>query len=136
MTNQEAFNIVLFALRQQGDACIVPGTQFSEQPTCLYRGPEGCKCAIGHLMPDAVYDPRMEGRGLPVLLNQAAASQALRDAFANLKPSLLDELQWAHDRILAVQGPRAWEERMKYLAALNSLDYTPLGLDYIPSRAQ
>jgi len=27
---------------------------------CFYRGPNGCKCALGHSIPDNVYDPRFE----------------------------------------------------------------------------
>lgn len=28
---------------------------------CVYRGPGGLKCAVGHVIPDEVYDPKMEG---------------------------------------------------------------------------
>jgi hypothetical protein len=35
---------------------------------CLYRSPNGLKCAIGHCIPDELYGPSMEGKGLQSLL--------------------------------------------------------------------
>ena len=30
---------------------------------CAYRGANGLKCAVGHCIPDDVYEPDMEGKG-------------------------------------------------------------------------
>jgi len=38
---------------------------------CFYRGPHGCKCALGHSIRDEDYDPSLEGRR-PRLRNQLA----------------------------------------------------------------
>lgn len=32
--------------------------------TCLYRGPNGAKCAVGFLIDDDLYDPLMEDEGI------------------------------------------------------------------------
>lgn len=33
--------------------------------SCLYRGPNGTKCAVGCLIPDDLYEPSMEGKSVP-----------------------------------------------------------------------
>lgn len=37
---------------------------------CLYRGPNGMKCAAGHLIPDEKYKPKIEGDPILLLLSQ------------------------------------------------------------------
>lgn len=90
MTPQEIYNTVVSHLLAQGEpARIVDNTGAQ----CMYRTPDGKKCAIGVLIPDADYDPAMEG--LPVL-------QLLDLAIDSLAPyrehvGLLQGLQRAHD---------------------------------------
>lgn len=36
----------------------------TENEKCVYRSSDGCKCAIGWLIPDDKYDPSFEGNGL------------------------------------------------------------------------
>ena len=57
MNRQEVFNTVKEHLLRQGTRSI---WHYSSS-TCLYRGPEGRKCAIGCLIPDEYYQPSMEG---------------------------------------------------------------------------
>jgi hypothetical protein len=57
LNKQEAFDKAVRGIILQGGPSIA-GVD------CLYRGPDGRKCAIGHLIPDDVYDPEMEGRGI------------------------------------------------------------------------
>lgn len=45
MTRQEAFNTAYFGVIAQGCASIA-------NEHCLYRGPNGTKCGIGHLLTD------------------------------------------------------------------------------------
>lgn len=56
MTAQEVFDAVATHLLTQNARSVTedsPGT-------CLYRGPEGRKCAIGALIPDSLYRPEIE----------------------------------------------------------------------------
>jgi hypothetical protein len=53
-TRQELFNAVALALIAQR------GPSFEVGKGCMYRGPNGRKCAAGHLIPDEVYRPTME----------------------------------------------------------------------------
>lgn len=50
MTRQEAFDKVWAGLKTQGFRRS-DDRSFS-RPVCLYRGPDGLKCAIGHLITD------------------------------------------------------------------------------------
>lgn len=57
---------------------------------CLYRGPDGIKCAAGHLIPDDEYDPEYEHQG---------ASEVSLDgeSFFGHDLHLVEALQNAHD---------------------------------------
>lgn len=35
-----------------------------ERDICVYRGPNGLKCAIGHIIPDELYDNTLENFGI------------------------------------------------------------------------
>ena len=67
MTMQEAFNKSVLGVVAQGRPSI-------ENGFCLYRAPNGCKCALGHLIADEHYHPGLE--------NTTANSTALRKALA------------------------------------------------------
>lgn len=56
MTKQEIFDKVWTGLKAQGFQQSV-----SDDGLCKYRGLNGLKCAAGHLIPDDVYSPKMEG---------------------------------------------------------------------------
>jgi hypothetical protein len=59
LNKQEAFDKAVKGIILQG------GPSREDGGTgCLYRGPDGKKCAIGYLIPDELYDPDMEGRGM------------------------------------------------------------------------
>lgn len=55
MNNQEAFDLMVAHLIAQGKPAVSPYGH------CVYRGPDGTKCAVGILIPDDVYHPDMEG---------------------------------------------------------------------------
>lgn len=58
---------------------------------CMYRGPNGTKCAVGMLIPDELYDKEiesMEARSLPRILKVKMRSN---------KIDLLEDLQSIHD---------------------------------------
>jgi predicted house-cleaning noncanonical NTP pyrophosphatase (MazG superfamily) len=56
---------------------------------CLYRGPNGTKCAAGCLIPDEDYDPKMEGLLWEELVEKYD--------FDNPHNELIDRLQAIHD---------------------------------------
>lgn len=63
---QEAFNIVWEGLKGQGFTQSVhpTDTRGDGRPSCLYRAPDGKKCAAGHLIKDESYDPSIENLGI------------------------------------------------------------------------
>lgn len=70
----------------------------SDSFVCLYRAPDGSKCAAGVLIPDAVYSPDMEGHVWGNLIAQDCLSDNLPHWLA--KPenkSLIERLQTVHD---------------------------------------
>lgn len=58
--NQQLFNKSYLGLKAQGfERSVLP----FRNRTCVYRGPRGLKCAIGHCIPDEEYSPSLEGYG-------------------------------------------------------------------------
>lgn len=110
MTKQETFDIVVKALRKQGRRSIDISGKF-----CVYRGPEGRKCAVGHLIPDELYYPELEC--------QSADSPQLIRILSKLGHDMefCYELQQIHDHYT----PERWEEEWTLLAEHNCLVVPP-----------
>jgi hypothetical protein len=88
---QEAFNKALFGVRAQGGPSMreQPGDGY---PQCAYRGPDGCKCGVGHLIPDEKYEDRFEGKpAWEGAIMEAVGLHSTDD------PAFLQALQKAHD---------------------------------------
>lgn len=107
MTKQETFNLVVSALLAQGrpSVGVEPIGGFNR---CRYRGDDGCKCAVGHLIPDDKYDPAMEGGAMVREVDELGdggsthchAAKLLWDvvvAQGGHDPELCADLQDAHD---------------------------------------
>lgn len=90
MTPQEIFNTVAKHLIAQGQ----PAMDMDEdgELQCMYRAPDGSKCAFGVLIPDEIYESWMEGKNPGSLI-------AMIDDLAPFKEhdELIADLQWAHD---------------------------------------
>lgn len=86
LTPQEAFDTVARHLFAQGRLAL---RDFGGEEGCVYRGDDGCKCAVGILIPDELYDPKMEGH--------SAASDSVGPLFPPSINNLLCDLQKAHD---------------------------------------
>lgn len=87
VTHQELFDITLNAIRDQGrPSCTDTGE-------CLYRGPEGSRCAAGHHIPDSLYTPDMERKGLFRTEFDPVVNLIGRSAWI-----FMEELQAAHDK--------------------------------------
>lgn len=87
MTDQETFDIVARHLYEQGQR------SYKDDIGCRYRDPHGRKCAVGVLIPDALYHPNMETVFVSPLLT---GYPVLRD-YMSRNVSLLADLQFAHD---------------------------------------
>jgi hypothetical protein len=75
MTRQEMFDAAYRGLASQNWQQSRDEGEFT---MCLYRGPEGRKCAAGWLIPDNLYDPKMEGH--------RADSERIREAIGTTSP--------------------------------------------------
>ena len=110
MNNQEFFDKTMEHLRKQG----VPSARGA---SCLYRGPEGTRCAIGFHIPDELYKPEMEGKGVGNLLGH---HPELRPLFKGVSEELMEELQLLHDNDL---GTSYFEEQVEKIANRYHLTY-------------
>ena len=114
MTPQEVFDRVVGHLRKQGKPSI------GRYGGCKYRSEDGLKCAIGTVIEDSEYSPKMEGHVLFDFLTMGydfvPASMKER-----LEPhaSLLTALMQAHD-FTAVE---LWEPKFQGIAKDFKLDY-------------
>lgn len=61
MTTQQAFNVIVTALRKQNAKSVLDTTSPLHEGNCQYRGKDGTKCAAGWLIPDEIYVKEMEG---------------------------------------------------------------------------
>lgn len=136
MTGQEIFDTVLAHLRKQGKASL------NARGKCAYRGEGGTACAVGCLITDELYDPRIENWGVGSILNlrtngvgideTEAYREAYREALSRIvshlgqeNEALLADLQCAHDNQLAKLGLPYWERAMERIAGSHGLVYTP-----------
>ncbi len=109
MTKQETFDIVVNHLRGM--------TEQSRAPvlgsTCAYRGANGAKCAVGCLIPDAVYHKRLEG--------YAANSYWVAPVLESLGHDVLlcEDLQMVHDNAFGAK-----EAGLREVAKKHGLVYT------------
>jgi hypothetical protein len=98
MDAQQIFNYVTYRIWKQARRSIKAG---GEKFTyiCAYRGDDGAMCAVGHMIPDQLYDPKMEGPDLGTLLRANKLSPATNQWLLFLKrhKHLLTDLQEAHD---------------------------------------
>lgn len=62
---------------------------------CVYRAPDGRKCAVGCLIPDEEYRPSIEGNGAGFLIRSGLVP-SLEALLSHL--GLVEQLQFVHDR--------------------------------------
>jgi len=60
-TRQEIFDLAYIGLAKQGFKRSYQKETSTDGPFCLYRAPDGKKCAIGFCIPDEEYRPNLEG---------------------------------------------------------------------------
>lgn len=103
MTRQEIFNTVVTALLNQGCRSV------DLIGACSYRGVDGKKCAFGHLIPDELYSPVMEGRWIKRILMDYPSLETL---LGMENQELMVHLQTIHD----FREPEEWGELFKSYA--------------------
>lgn len=109
---QEAFNRAVAGVIKQGRPSVDAAGR------CLYRGPDGLRCAVGWLIPDELYEPEMEGVNTNWLrVMWPRAMSACDNRF------LVRELQEAHDWA-SMRGDflREFKKQCRGVAARYGLD--------------
>ena len=96
--------------------------QLCEITSCAYRGDNGTTCAIGCLIPDALYHTKLEGFGVA----NRKVKDTLRPVIGRVtfaKAALLLNLQHIHDNMKT----SSWNSRLRGLANIHNLTFTPPG---------
>lgn len=111
-SRQQTFDKVVSHLRAQGrQACCSSGS-------CMYRAPDGSRCAAGILIADEHYSPALEGRNS----STPEVIRALVDSGVSEGDlSLVDDLQAVHDGCT----PQHWEGELARVARVHRLEYAP-----------
>lgn len=121
--DQEAFDLATRHLLTQKQRSATPRPGSKDR--CLYRAPDGCKCAVGALIPDDIYEPGMDD-GDSGIDDVISRFPVIKELFANVSMNLLAELQNIHDDT----PPRLWAEELRHLASEYGLNtevlYTPV----------
>jgi len=113
MTPQEIFDTVATHLFTQGERA-------TDNYTCVYRTPEGLKCAVGCLIPNKLYRVSMEGTVLDGLLRDTTCQ--LPKYFRENR-ELLRKLQTAHDNQDNWSSSRHMRKRLEEIAKEHYLNY-------------
>jgi hypothetical protein len=123
MKPQQSYDYIVRSLRQQGRK-----SADAQSGECMYRGPDGLKCAAGHVIPEDKYEARFEGK--TVLEQEQLAHFSEFDSPAyDLSMLILDEghylnlvrrLQIVHDGCF-----QNWEQGFQETAEEFGLKYTP-----------
>ena len=110
MNRQDAFNAAFLGLRAQD-------FELSRRPDggCVYRGPRNLRCAVGHMIPDAVYIEDIEDcRAAHLVRNFPQLASHLL-----LEPDFLEELQTVHDE---AKSPDDLQHRLLAFAIAHNLE--------------
>lgn len=114
MNNQFIFDVVYTHLiRQQ--------KRSEEYGMCYYKL-NGLMCAIGCLIPDNLYDRRMEGRVITTLLNERKELKQYLNLKSCYARTILFGLQKIHDTV----EPRQWKKALRALAHNHNLEVPQL----------
>jgi hypothetical protein len=123
MTPQEIFDTVARHLFTQGKRAGIlrDGDDGFYGPVfrCRYRTPDGATCAVGRLLPDDAYDPKMEGTSVLRLIDNFGGTLP---SWMRENADLLDRLQKVHDQ----EDHWASDKRMRWELSLVAQSF---GLD-------
>lgn len=119
MTKQETFDTVVAHLRKQGARAETLMDYGDDEPVCVYRAPNGMKCAAGCLIPDDKYKSTFEKTRVGVYAG-TEVTRVIRELGHAV--DLVSELQGVHD----AHSPEFWEARFKEVARAHGLVYSPV----------
>ena len=93
MNKQLIFDTAVNGIRKQGKRSV------DDIGRCMYRGPNGCKCAVGHMIPDDKYDSFIENlpAAHPSVLQRIDKKFEISDDQTPDERTFLKELQQCHD---------------------------------------
>jgi hypothetical protein len=120
---QETFDPVVAHLRCQQAKAQIPGLTLGEF-MCVYRAPDGKRCAAGALIPDDRYDPVLE-------YTAVGGTDRAHDYRTNSVTLLIEELGHDIELVKALQAVHddaavaAWETKLQQVAADFGLRYSP-----------
>ncbi|MGF6978989.1 hypothetical protein QFZ94_007504 [Paraburkholderia sp. JPY465] len=124
---QDVFDIVAWHLLRQNAQATLPGTA-----KCMYRAPDGKRCAIGWLLPDEVYSPSLEFFGVrdlvAMLYETPHGGQFAQFLFEHMP--LLRDLQGTHD----ARAPHEWPGALRMIAQQHSLRETVIDKAFCDDR--
>jgi hypothetical protein len=113
-TTQEIFDKVAAHLLTQK-------TRASGEFTCMYRGKNNTKCAVGCLIPDEFYDRNLENLPARLLVQKEVMKLATPSA-----QDILYKLQVIHD----IDAPTDWEHELRKVGERYALDTSVLDKEY------
>lgn len=98
MNMQEIFDKAVGGVVAQGG----PSSGVTEELTavclCLYRGDNGRKCAVGHLIDDSAYSSELEGQNVSDEKVRWAVENSVGRELSRREVEMLVDLQAAHDQ--------------------------------------
>lgn len=111
MNKQEIFDEVVTFILNQGKP-----SRTEDGIKCLYRSPDGCKCAFGALISDDEYVPEMEYN----MANEVIARFNLSRFYGH--EYFIRELQKAHDNANVFNFVHDFKTNVKKIASLYNLN--------------
>jgi hypothetical protein len=119
LTNQEVFDKVAEYLLNQKERSVRQST-YAE--VCLYRGPNGNKCAIGFLIPDELATADLDGNADSDVSGIMRDFPQIKEFFEGVDEELLSGLQHTHDHT----AMRSRRQKLAYVAEKHGLDKSVL----------
>lgn len=117
MTQQEIFDYVATFLIKQGKPAM-------DGYRCMYRAPDGSKCAGGCLIPDEVYHPSMEGSAFYCIVDDTFPIHLQENK------NFIGDLQYCHDEYSSQEAPGEFipwiKKRLERFAKARSLSTNSL----------
>ena len=115
MTAQQIFDKVVAHLRAQGCK-----SMNARRSSCVYRGPEGRKCAAGALIADEHYTPNLDASPANTVGTRDVDAALVKSGVPDDALYLVRDLQVVHD----AYPVEYWEERFRQIADGRDLEYT------------
>lgn len=105
MNRQRTYDLVRDHLTHQNAKSVGPDDYMGKEEGCLFRGPNGLRCAIGALIPDELITPELNSRSVmrlpPSILEFIGVNNHSDRGF-------LAELQYIHDS----WNPECWPQAL------------------------